>query len=562
MISEENAKILDNKYSRTTTSDDDDAHETDPAAAAPYSILPSDEEREAIINDALDELADIARENILEFKREDFNSDEIVGTWIDSYLCQYFSELNPSVSNFSTFTAAEANALNEVTDAYILDVYNELVERFYEEIAPPRVSLATHNIPEPRRNASEIATQIRILQEKPQPDQRTPEWYARRNNLITASAASKAFGSQASINQLIYEKCKSNELVSGAHSTPLQGSVNSPLHWGQRYEPLTVMIYEHRNHTKLGEFGCIQHDTHPFIGASPDGINIDTASPIYGRMVEIKNIFNRDITGHPKEEYWIQMQIQMEVCDLDDCDFVETRFREYDCKEDYDADSTTTQGYTANESEKGIILWFQTAPALTQQGFVVPPIQLYEYAPIGATPYEYDKWEVEMFTKHERLGSIWVRTIYWYLDEYSCVLVRRNRLWFAEAVVVLQQLWTTIEEERQSGFEHRAPKRKQAAVAAGAAGAAAGVLANTGAAISSETEPVFKIVKLDTAIITDEPASSTATNEVTATNMAILMSLHTNNTNKKYSGNVKRPSDVLINCFKIDDLDLDESKME
>ena len=559
MISEENAKILDNKYSRTTTSDDDDAHETDPAAAAPYSILPSDEEREAIINDALDELADIARENILEFKREDFNSDEIVGTWIDSYLCQYFSELNPSVSNFSTFTAAEANALNEVTDAYILDVYNELVERFYEEIAPPRVSLATHNIPEPRRNASEIATQIRILQEKPQPDQRTPEWYARRNNLITASAASKAFGSQASINQLIYEKCKSNELVSGAHSTPLQGSVNSPLHWGQRYEPLTVMIYEHRNHTKLGEFGCIQHDTHPFIGASPDGINIDTASPIYGRMVEIKNIFNRDITGHPKEEYWIQMQIQMEVCDLDDCDFVETRFREYDCKEDYDADSTTTQGYTANESEKGIILWFQTAPALTQQGFVVPPIQLYEYAPIGATPYEYDKWEVEMFTKHERLGSIWVRTIYWYLDEYSCVLVRRNRLWFAEAVVVLQQLWTTIEEERQSGFEHRAPKRKQAAVAAGAA---AGVLANTGAAISSETEPVFKIVKLDTAIITDEPASSTATNEVTATNMAILMSLHTNNTNKKYSGNVKRPSDVLINCFKIDDLDLDESKME
>ena len=562
MISEENAKIVDNEYSRTTTSDDDDdyddADETDPAAAAPYSILPSDEEREAIINDALDELADIARENILEFNREDFNSDDIIGTWIDSYLCQYFSELNPSVSNFSTFTAAEANALNEVTDAYILDVYNELVERFYEEIAPPRVSLATHNTPEPRRDASEIATQIRILQEKPQPDQRTPEWYARRNNLITASAASKAFGTQASINQLIYEKCKSNELVSGAQSTPLQGSVNSPLHWGQRYEPLTVMIYEHRNHTKLGEFGCIQHDTHPFIGASPDGINIDIASPIYGRMVEIKNIFNRDITGHPKEEYWVQMQIQMEVCDLDECDFVETRFREYDCKEDYDADSTTTQGYTANESEKGIILWFQTAPALTQQGFVVPPIQLYEYAPIGATPYEYDKWEVEMFTKHERLGSIWVRTIYWYLDEYSCVLVRRNQLWFAEAVVVLQQLWATIEEERQSGFEHRAPKRKQAAT--GAAGVAAGVA--TGAAISSETEPVFKIVKLDTAIITDEPASSTATNEVTATNMAILMSLHTNNTNKKYSGNVKRPSDVLINCFKIDDLDLDESKME
>jgi hypothetical protein len=125
-------------------------------------------------------------------------------------------------------------------------------------------------------------------------------------------------------------------------------------------------------------------------------------------------------------------------------------------------------------------------------------------------------------------------------------------------VVVLQQLWAKIEEERQSGFEHRAPKRKQAAAGAGAAG----VLANTGVAISSETEPVFKIVKLDTAIITDEPTLSTTTNEVTATNMAILMSLHTNNTNKKYSGNTKRPSDVLINCFKIDDLDLDESRVD
>ena len=42
MISDENAKIVDNKYSRTTATTDDDDDETDPApaAAAPYSILP------------------------------------------------------------------------------------------------------------------------------------------------------------------------------------------------------------------------------------------------------------------------------------------------------------------------------------------------------------------------------------------------------------------------------------------------------------------------------------------------------------------------------------------
>ncbi len=566
MYSRKNAKINDSKYDSNDDSDatitDDDydcdyaRNDTTTTTIAPYSILPSDEDRETIINDALDELADIARENILEFKREDFNSEEVIGTWIDSYLCQYFAELTPSRSNFSATTAAEADALNEVIDAYICELYDEITERFYEEIAPLRVSIPTQN-DDNVVDKETIRNKIRTLQEKPQPEQRTPEWYERRNNLITASAASKAFGTQASINQLVYEKCKNqpssqgqNQNTSCSPPTPLQGSVNSPLHWGQRYEPLTVMIYENRNKTKLGEFGCIQHDKYPFIGASPDGINIDSESPIFGRMVEIKNIVNREITGQPKEEYWIQTQIQMEVCDLDECDFVETRFKEYDSKEDYDADATTTQGYTANGNEKGIILWFQTAPALTQQGHVSPPIQLYEYAPIGATPYEYDKWEAEVFTKHERLGSTWVRTIYWYLDQYSCVLVHRNRMWFEEAVPILQRLWETIEEERKTGYEHRAPKRKT-------------TTANTNN--SDTTETSFKIVKLNTAIVpTDTIGEDTSMTTATATNMATFMAMNNSilQSNKKHNSNSKRPSDVLIHCFKIDELDLDESKIE
>ena len=558
----------DSEYTITDNSDHDHSHAT---ATSPYSLLPTDEDREAIINNALDELADVARENILEFKREDFNTEEVVGTWIDSYLCDYFAEFSvPVRSNFSTATAAEADALNEVMEAYIHDLYDEITERFYEEIAPPRVSPATH-IDHDAADKDVLNKKIRALQEKPQPDQRTPEWYARRNNLITASAASKAFGSQASVNQLVYEKCKSQTTeAAGLGSAnqsppaPLQGPVNSPLHWGQRYEPVTVMVYKHRNKTTLGEFGCIQHDKYPFIGASPDGINIDAASPMYGRMVEIKNIVNREITGQPKEEYWIQTQIQMEVCDLDECDFVETRFKEYDSKEEYDADGSTKEGYNAKGNEKGIILWFQTAPAITQHGHIVSPTQLYEYAPIGATAYEYDKWEAEMFIKHERLRSIWVRTIYWYLDEYSCVLVRRNRLWFEEAVKVLAGVWEMIEEERETGYEHRAPKRKTSSSKDNIT-----TTINNNNQRTNDDGPIFKIVKLDTAIIPSETltttTSSTVMNDttVTATNMASFMAL--NNTiiqSKKQNMNPKRPSDVLINCFKIDDLEIDESKVE
>jgi len=552
-------KIDNNEHDRHNEDRTDSECEDTATRDAPYSILPTDEDRETLINDAIDELADIARENILEFKREDFNTEEVVGTWIDSYLCQYFAEITPHSSNFSTATASEAEALNNVIDVYIAGLYDEITERFYEEIAPPRVSSSSLHDTVNATTVRILTDKIKTLREKPQPEQRTPEWYSRRNNLITASAASKAFGTQASVNQLIYEKCKkycdSEDGGGGCGNTgPMQGSVNSPLHWGQRYEPVTVMVYERRNHTKLGEFGCIQHDQYPFIGASPDGINIDPTSAIFGRMIEIKNIFNREITGHPKEEYWIQTQIQMEVCGLDECDFVETRFKEYDSEEEYLA--------AAPANEKGVILWFQSAATLTQQGAVSPPIQLYEYAPIGATVEEYDKWEAEMFAKHEDLRSIWVRTIYWYLDEYSCVLVRRNRLWFEEAVKVLQNIWATIEEERQTGYEHRAPKRKTAATAA----TAAGVAAHSGGGIGE----FFKIVKLDNAIIpatgtepantppVDNVAPTSKTAEFTATNMATLMLI--NNIYKKHS--VKRPSDVLINCFKIDDLEIDESKVK
>jgi len=556
---------IDNQQHERHIVDNGNDRECEDIADAPYSILPTDQERETIIDDALNELADVARENILEFKREDFNTEEVVGTWIDSYLCQYFAEITPHSSNFSTATASEADALNNVFDVYIAGLYDEIAERFYEEIAPPRVSSSIHDTFD-AATVSILTDKLKILREKPQPEQRTPEWYSRRNNLITASAASKAFGTQSSVNQLIYEKCKKYTIGAideeggggGGGSGPLQGSVNSPLHWGQRYEPVTVMVYEHRNHTKLGEFGCIQHDTYQFIGASPDGINIDSTSPLYGRMVEIKNIFNREITGHPKEEYWIQTQIQMEVCDLDECDFVETRFKEFESEEEY------KNATNIAKDEKGIILWFQSAPTLSQQGHIVPPIQLYEYAPIGATVEEYEKWETEIFAKHEQLRSIWVRTIYWYLDQYSCVLVRRNRLWFQEAVKVIQNVWSTIEKERKSGYGHRAPvKRKTAATAATATATAP----SSGDGGGSGGE-FFKIVKLDNAIIPSTqssdniiPTAPITTTEFTATNMATLMLMNDINTSYKKQS-VKRPSDVLINCFKIDDLELDESKVK
>ena len=109
---------------------------------------------------------------------------------------------------------------------------------FFKYVIPPRSYSSSIILHEP--DTEKITEQINILQNKPQPAQRTSEWYSNRYNLITASNAYKIFESQATQNQLIYEKCK--PLVEEEDGKFV--NINSPLHWGQKYEPVSVMIYE------------------------------------------------------------------------------------------------------------------------------------------------------------------------------------------------------------------------------------------------------------------------------------------------------------------------------
>jgi hypothetical protein len=267
------------------------------------------------------------------------------------------------------------------------------------------------------------------------------------------------------VNQLIYEKC--TPYISAAATDPPQYiNVESPLHWGQKYEHLSAALYQLKNNTRIGEFGCIQHSDprFSFIGGSPDGINIDETSPLYGRMVEIKNIVNRPITGIPKEEYWIQMQMQMEACDMDaGCDFVETRFVEYSDPQDYYEDVQNDYAYGDNDGDgdgdvvRGIILYF--VEAKTQKPH-------YEYMPLEyANADTQEAWITNTISRLDQTTYIWVRNIYWKLDQYSCVFVPRNRAWFTEyAAPQLEIVWKIIESERVSGYAHRAPKKRTTVV--------------------------------------------------------------------------------------------------
>ena len=315
------------------------------------------------------------------------------------------------------------------------------IEQYFSTISPPRSYPDTFIQYEP--NISQIQARIDYLKTKPQPVQRTAEWYQFRRNLITASNAYKAFESQSSQNQLIYEKCKKEEEPILPSDMPKQINTSTTLHWGQKYEPVSVALYEYMYDTKVGDFGCIQHERYPFLGASPDGINVMPESPRFGRMLEIKNIVNREIDGIPKKEYWIQMQLQMETCDLDECDFLETQFKEYETYNDFITDTLTEY--------KGIVMQYTTEEGALK----------YIYSPIGLSTDELEEWQtVILFSNPWE----WICNHYWKIEKMSCVLVDRNRHWFESNIDKLSELWDTVLLERQTGFEHRAPNKKQIVV--------------------------------------------------------------------------------------------------
>jgi putative phage-type endonuclease len=314
--------------------------------------------------------------------------------------------------------------------------------------------------------AATLSNKIENLRAIKQPDQRTQEWYQFRSNLITASNLWKVFGTESEYNQLIFEKCQKDEGKRERSDSSIEYvNTSNPMHWGVKYEPLSIMIYEAKHAVTVGAFGCIAHPKHSFIGASPDGIVVEpTHSPLYGRMVEIKNIVNREITGSPSEAYWIQMQIQMETCDLDTCDFIETRFKEYggdatviSPKEAFFAESDPTR-------MRGVVLYF-----LKSGGGGSPH---YQFMPLSIpiTEENVEQWIQETRKKLsnglEGTTDKWVlyETNYWYLDEYSCVTVERNRRWAEWAIPHIRDVWDLILKERMEGYEHRAPKKRIAVV--------------------------------------------------------------------------------------------------
>jgi hypothetical protein len=431
---------------KTVDDDDSDNHTTISVSIS----LPSSTEQLSTVSDSSDtestypefdsdEWDDIEKE--CEYMAEQYLEDNA----LHMSSKQFFDNMALSVFDYMYSTGLDQQWCSEEDENDIRTFVKDVCKRVMQTMnIPTRIveDYITYSM-EPK----EIDETLEWLSKFPVQVQRSAEWYAIRRTLFSASNLWKLFSTPAQYNSLIYEKCKDVDKLDGLSSSSYGGDLLSPgsRNWGIKYEPVSIMVYEHKYNTTVNtKYGCIPHESLP-IGASPDGINNKPNTPKYGRMVEVKNIYNRVMDGIPSTEYWTQMQIQMTTCKLEYCDFLETRFKEYANSTEFENDNT--------HEYKGVVLFYVPRDGSNGNShYVYVPLE------IGTNKDALNDWFAK---KSESLPDYFLYQIsYWYLDEMICSLVERNDWWFQKTIPTIKESWAIVLKERKEGCEHRAPQKK------------------------------------------------------------------------------------------------------
>ena len=151
------------------------------------------------------------------------------------------------------------------------------------------------------------------------------------------------------------------------------------MQWGVKYEPVATQYYEYLNSVKIIEFGLIPHPQLSVFGASPDGIcDIGSPNGYEGRMLEIKCPPKRKFTHEVPRHYWMQMQGQLEVCDLEECDFFQVKLEEYNNVNEYESDCLFENGLQHGKTKDGfpkglVIAYINKNESKTSINYVYSP---------------------------------------------------------------------------------------------------------------------------------------------------------------------------------------------
>jgi hypothetical protein len=208
-----------------------------------------------------------------------------------------------------------------------------------------------------------------------------------------------------------------------------------PFDWGIRFEPVVKQILA-RDGVEIVESGRLVHPKDPLLAASPDGLIVTAKDKTrVGRLVEIKCPITRAVGEGIPFEYWCQMQIQMEVTGIEECEYIEVKLESIQKTSTELPDGKTPGGH----------VWLLQEP--NSAGMV------YAYEEVERDRLTEKGWEI-------------IESIPWRVEKLYREVVVRDRAWFASTAAARAAFWADVEKAR-AGTYTPVEARPRAAAAAG-----------------------------------------------------------------------------------------------
>jgi hypothetical protein len=284
-----------------------------------------------------------------------------------------------------------------------------------------------------------VAALVRLC-DAHQIEQRTTQWYMDAMNLLTASQFSTILKAGRTRGQLVLDKASGNVDTSNRVTVCTTKSLN-PFTWGIRFEPLVKEIYQALTQTTVREMGRLHHRTDKRLAASPDGLVVKGPSERLGRFVEFKAPVSRVIIDKVPDDYMTQMQIQMEVGDVEECDYLEVKFNSH-----YQGKSDLAQQPPGTRTR----LVFYGTIFLIEKPHEDGSTYRYDYSPLNTIAY---KPTLEP-------GEDIAEEIPWWSDTWFLTTVGRSRTWFDVVKPTMEEFWRDVTLAREGKFVLPASTRK------------------------------------------------------------------------------------------------------
>jgi hypothetical protein len=143
--------------------------------------------------------------------------------------------------------------------------------------------------------------------------------------------------------------------------------------------------------------------------------------------------------------YWTQIQIQLEVADLDRCDFLECEIQELKSVEEF-----LSLEIIDTSQQKGILLNKTEFPNNSEEKYIYPPDNI-------TLAQEYIDWSVEIIKELEA-QAVKVEPIYFHIHKWNVVIVKRRKDWFASVRPIIKQVWefiTRLQQNREDFLKYQ-----------------------------------------------------------------------------------------------------------